>query len=169
MWQYKYLAILESARDFTQMEWLMAQPPDACQRPCWRCYINHHSLSHPPSSSPSRFLSIFHTASSALRLLPSLSSRSRSALCGSANLLYCWISIIQCGVPTAVRQAKSEENNLTGTKLWGDWHRHVTVQTSLVLLNLLLKQFIPTNSFWNNHYILISWIVLFFSLWCRLF
>lgn len=132
MWQYKYLAILESARDFTQMEWLMAQPPDACQRPSWRCYINRHSLSLPPSSSPSRSLFIFHTASSALRLLPSLSSRCRSALCGSANLLHRWVSIIQCGVCAAVRQAKSEGNNLTGRKLRGDWRRHVTLQTSLV-------------------------------------
>lgn len=136
MWQYKYLAILESARDFTQMEWLMAQPPDACQRPSWRCYINHHSLSLflslPPSSSPSRSFSVFHTASSALRLHPSLSSRCRSALCGSANLLHCWISIIQCGVCTAVRQTKSEENKLAGRKLWVDWHRHVTVKSSFV-------------------------------------
>lgn len=23
----------------------MAQPPDMCQRPSWRCYINHHNLS----------------------------------------------------------------------------------------------------------------------------
>lgn len=141
MWQYKYLAILESARDFTQMEWLMAQPPDACQRPSWRCYINHHSLSLPPSSSPSRSLFIFHTASSALRLLPSLSSHCRSALCGSANLLHCWISIIQCGVSTAVRQAKSEGNNLTGRKLWGDWHWHVTVQASLVFKPLIKTYF----------------------------
>lgn len=113
-WQYKYLAILESARDFTQMEWLMARPPDACQRPSWRCYINYHSLSLSPSSSPSHSLFIFHTASSALRLLPSLSSRCRSALSGSANLLHCWNSIKQCGGSPAVRQAKSEGNNLTG-------------------------------------------------------
>lgn len=138
MWQYKYLAILESARDFTQMEWLMAQPPDACQRPFWRCYINQHSLSlsFPPSSSssPSRSLFIFHTASSAPRLFPSLSSCCRSALCGSANLLHCWISIKQCGGSTAARQPKSEGNGLTGRKLGGDWHRHVAAQTTLVSL-----------------------------------
>lgn len=54
VWQYKYLAILKSAHDFTQMEWLMAHssptPPfhshtDACQRPFWRCYINQSNLS----------------------------------------------------------------------------------------------------------------------------
>lgn len=127
MWQYKYLAILESARDFTQMEWLMAQPPDACQRPSWRCYINQHSLSLPPSSSPSRSRSIFHTASSALRLLPSLSSRCRSALCGSANLLHCWISIIHCAVSMEVRQAKSEKNKLTGRKPGIDMLQHKPV------------------------------------------
>lgn len=118
MWQYKYLAILESARDFTQMEWLMAQPPDACQRPAWRCYINQRSAaSLPPSSSPSLLLCIFHTASSALRLLPSLSSRCRSALCGSANLPLCWVSSIRCAVSVDVGQTRSEENGLTGRTL----------------------------------------------------
>lgn len=128
MWQYKYLAISESARDFTQMEWLMVQPSDACQRPSWRCYINQHRLALFPSSSPSHSLSIFHTASSALRLLPSLSSHCWSALCGSANLLHCWISIIQCGVCAAVRQAKNHRNKPDKRKLWGDLHQHVTLK-----------------------------------------
>lgn len=116
VWQYKYLAILESAHGFTQMEWLMAHSSptprlpfhshtDACQRPFWRCYINQRSLSisfslslFPSSpSSPSRSLFIFHTASSTPRLFLSLSARCRSALSGSANLPHCWIPIKRRG------------------------------------------------------------------------
>lgn len=140
MWQYKYLAILESARDFTQMEWLMAQPPDACQRPFWRCYINHHSLSL--SLSPSIIISIslsLYLSHCLLcspppsQLVFSLSIRPLW-LCQFASLLNFYQTVwwLYC-----CKSAKSEGNNLTGRKLWGDWHRHVTVQTSLVFKSLI--------------------------------
>lgn len=92
----------------------MAQPPDMCQPPSWRCYINHHNLSLSPHHHLHRALALSFT-------LPPLLSASFPACLLAADppsvaLPICltaeFLSSGAVALP-AERQAESEGNNVT--------------------------------------------------------